>query len=896
MTPERFSRIGEVYEAVDSAPEAEQTALLARLCGDDDALREAVAALLSPDPASADAIAEAIGGEASAWASDAASADALAGPESRPERIGRYRIVRRIGQGGMGAVYEAVRVDDFNKRVALKVIRGDLDAPAARQRFAQERQLLANLEHPNIARLLDGGETLGGSPYLVLEYVDGEPLLAFCARLDRAGALRVFLTVCEAVDHAHRNLVIHRDLKPSNILVTTDGEPKLLDFGIATLIRADALATETHVGAMTLAFASPEQILGRPMSTATDVYSLGVVLYRLLTGRLPYDLEGATPARIERMVCVDPAAPAGLDDDLDAILGMALRKEPERRYGSARRLAEDIQRHLDHLPVVARPDTLAYRARKFARRRWPALIAASAVVLAVAVGTGATLYQARVAQDRFSQLRRLAHAFVFDYGDDLARVEGTTAVRERMVGAALAYLGGLSKQAGDDPGLLRELAAAYAKVGDTQGNPSQANLGHADQALASYATAARLYDRAVARDPASAGEVAAFYVDYAKLLVVTGRPAEAARASAAAFRDLELAGRSGGGDAVNRPRLAKAWCVLGDAAQSPTLQWEEYHRCNLIAQDVVARWPTWENRKLQIAALIRDAGDLVDVGRTDEAVPALDTEQRLLDAALAKQPHDPELRKRQTMLEQIYSRTFYDDMGPSLGDGATSVVHARRYLDLARRGVAFDPQNAASRFSLAVGLFRLSFPLKASDPAGAIRGARESVDLFEAMIAQGQGSPLVVSRLARAERRLGEALLFAGRTEAAAPWIDRALADHEKQVAAAPGDFDEAANLVIAVIDVGRLADARQDPARGLDFLTRAEASAAAISRRDPTSLPAAVLVVRARQELAGHWRRVGDVGQAAAWMEAAQKVWRTFPTDSAYVRRMAASDAAIPR
>ena len=248
MTPERFSRIGEVYEAVDSAPESERSTLLSRLCGGDRDLREAVEALLGPDAESADPIAEAIGGEASAWASDAASADGRIGADSLPERIGRYRIVRRIGQGGMGAVYEATRVDDFTKRVALKVIRGDLDAPAARQRFAQERQLLANLEHPNIARLLDGGETPGGSPYLVLEYVDGEAFLAFCAGLDRAAALRVFLKVCDAVDHAHRNLVIHRDLKPSNILVTADGEPKLLDFGIATLIRADALATETHVG------------------------------------------------------------------------------------------------------------------------------------------------------------------------------------------------------------------------------------------------------------------------------------------------------------------------------------------------------------------------------------------------------------------------------------------------------------------------------------------------------------------------------------------------------------------------------------------------------------------------------------------------------------------------
>ena len=895
MRLSRWSELERIFEAVEATAGVERGALLDQLCGEDRALRADVDALLAPPDPGRDRIAEVIAeGAADLFGGD----DEPAGStwDAPPERIGRYRIARLIGRGGMGVVFEATRIDDFHKRVALKVIRRDLDFAASRQRFERERQLLANLEHPYIARLLDGGETPGGSPYLVMEYVDGAPFLDHCVGLGRGELLRVFLKVCEAVEHAHRNLVIHRDLKPSNILVSTDGDPKLLDFGIATLIAPDISFTGTRFGAVTLAYASPEQILGRSMTTATDVYSLGVILYRILAGRAPYDLEGATPAQVERIVCVDPPAPGGLGDELDDILMMALRKEPERRYGGARQLADDIQRYLDHQPVRARPDTFGYRARKFVRRQWPALLAAGAVGLAVATGTAATLYQAHVAQDRFTQLRHLAHAFVFDYGDDLAKIEGSTAVRERMVGEALTYLGALSRDARGDARLQRELAAAYAKIGNTQGNPAGDNLGHIDQGLASYAQAARLYEQAVARDPTAAGEVGAFYVDYAKLLILAHDPAAADRASAKAFVDLDRAGRAAPNDATQAYRIAHAWCILGDAAQSPALQSAEYHRCNLISQDVLARWPTWDNQKLHLGALIRDADDMVEVGRIDDALAALKTEQTLLDEALASHPHDPEVRKRQTMLAQIVSRTYYDDMGPSVGDKGASLAAARQYLDLARRGVDLDPRNAGSRFSLAVGLFRISFPMKYNDPEGAVRSARESLAVFDAMIADGKGSPLVTSRRVRAERRLGEALLFAGHTTEAAIWIGKALADHQRQVAAAPGDFDEAANLVIALIDAGRLADIQGDPAGGLALLTQAESRAAAIVDRDKTNLPAAVLVARARQEMADHWRGLGDGARSAEWARAAARVWRDFPDPNPYVRKMALNAVALPR
>jgi hypothetical protein len=892
MTPDRWAQISQVYELVDCERPADRPAMMDRLCEGDAELRAAIEALLATDEADADPLRLAIGEQAADYVEVVDQISAI-----QPlQRIGRYEIVRRVGQGGMGAVFEAIRTDDFHKRVALKIIRRELDSEGIRQRFEQERQLLANLDHPFIARLLDGGETPDGSPYLVLEYVDGEPFLEHCARLDRTVALRVFLKVCEAVEHAHRNLVIHRDLKPSNILVNAAGEPRLLDFGIAKLIAPDVLKTETALGAMTLAFASPEQLLGRPMGTASDVYSLGVILYRMLTGRMPHDLDGASPAQIERLICEAPPATPGLDGDLDAIMLMALRKEPERRYSGVWQLAEDIERHLGHLPVLAKPDTFSYRVRKFVRRRWPALVAATAVLAAVSVGTTATLYQARVAQDRFDQVRHLAHSFVFDYADDLAKIEGSTAVRERMVRTALDYLGGLSRQAGGDVRLQAELAAAYKKIGDTQGYPARPNLGHVDQAVASYGEAARLYERVVARDPKMAGEVGAFYTDYARLLGLAGDAAGSARATASAFRNLALAERYGPADAANQSALSQAWCVLGEFDPLAASQSAEYHNCYRFADAVYQAQPTWENRRREIGALIRDGDGMIGVGRFADAFRILSQVEQQLSEGLAAHPHDPELRKRQTMLAQLYSKAYYNDIAPSLNDSHRSAGYSEQYLQLTRQRVARDPRDASSRFSLAVALFRLSFPLKFKDPAAAVASARESVGLFETMMAEGEHDALVVSRHDRAERRLSEALLFEGKISEAADWSAKALADERRSAAAAPNDTDEISNLVMALINAGRVADARHDRAAAEARLVEAEHAAAALRTKYPTDLPSLVLQVRARQELAEHARQWGDHAAAVKWAEAARGQWRGFPDQNAYVRAMAAGGALLPR
>jgi serine/threonine-protein kinase len=343
-------------------------------------------------------------------------------------RIGAYRLVKKLGEGEASCVYLAARDDQYRQWVAIKLIRPGVAAPQILKRFHQERQILANLAHANIARLLDGGETPDGQPYFIMEYVDGEPLDVHCQRcnLPLARRLELFITVCQAVHFAHRNLIVHRDLKPGNILVDADGNPKLLDFGIAKLLDPDGAIVPVEPTAavtrlMTPHYASPEQVQGLPVSTASDVYSLGVILYKLITGQRPYELSSHTLQEIERVVCeMMPLPPSQrvrgsrkerLPRDLDNIVLMALRKEPERRYASVLQLADDLRHCLERRPVLARRDTLGYRVSSFVRRNTGAVIAAAVLVASLIGGTIATTWQWRnavAAQSRADDQRRTA--------------------------------------------------------------------------------------------------------------------------------------------------------------------------------------------------------------------------------------------------------------------------------------------------------------------------------------------------------------------------------------------------------------------------------------------------------------------------------------------------------
>lgn len=429
--PYRFAAARPRFEEIAELTPEDRAAALAELAATDPGLAEAVRELLAADAAAGERYLEdGVGGFAPSLVNAAleTSAPGTGGAAGAPgDRIGPYRLRALLGRGGMGEVWEAERADGhFEKRVALKLLKRGLDSEGMLRRFLRERQILARLEHPNIARLLDGGVAPDGRPYLVLELVEGEPIHTWCARVaaDLPTRLRLILAVAEAVDLAHRNLVVHRDLKPSNLLVDASGCVKLLDFGIAKILaaepdeasapdegasRPDLEATRLEDRALTPAYAAPEQILGEPPTTATDVYSLGVVLYELLAGRLPHarsttsiaglarDLERETLTRPSRVAAErnEMRRARALAGDLDTITLKALAHDPARRYGSIAAFADDLRRYLDGRPVRARPDSRLYRLRKFARRHRVAVLAAALVAGSLVAGLQAALWQSR---------------------------------------------------------------------------------------------------------------------------------------------------------------------------------------------------------------------------------------------------------------------------------------------------------------------------------------------------------------------------------------------------------------------------------------------------------------------------------------------------------------------
>ncbi len=417
MQPQEWQRIKEVLAAALDRPAGERAEFLDEACGTDDALRREVDSLLSAHEEPQNLLER--------HSIDLHARLQRATPGYVGRHFGPYRIVREIGRGGMGAVFLAERADGaFQQQVALKIIRQGVADGELERHFRRERQILASLNHPNIAKLLDGGVSETGELFLAMEFIAGEPLMDFVGHheLTVEDRLRLFVKICHAVSFAHQRLIIHRDLKPSNILVAADGEPRLLDFGLAKLsepLPAEGEAsekepTETAFRAFTPAYAAPEQILGRTVTTASDVFSLGVILYELLTREKPFHFEGKGLDDIIKTVTTgEPSAPSRavrsgdphlatrrreLKGDLDTITLKALQKDPARRYQSVADLAEDIERHFDHLPIAARPNTLSYRASRFYHRNRIAVAAAGLILLAIIAGMTVAFGQYRNAR------------------------------------------------------------------------------------------------------------------------------------------------------------------------------------------------------------------------------------------------------------------------------------------------------------------------------------------------------------------------------------------------------------------------------------------------------------------------------------------------------------------
>jgi serine/threonine-protein kinase len=497
IDPTTWQRIERILdEALELAGDA-RSAYLDRACGGDAELRRQVDVLLEADERSDGFLEQPIEEVAEAWIRAGETGTTRAEPDSadaRLERVGPYRVIRRIARGGMGAVYLADRADgQFDQQVALKLIRrGKARSREIRRRFLQERQILARLQHPHIARLLDGGVTDRGSPWFAMEYIEGAPITGYCdeQRLDVDGRVELFLKVCEAVQYAHRNLVVHRDLKPGNILVTGRGEVKLLDFGIAKLLdegQDTAARAQTVTRVMTPEYASPEQVRGEAVTTATDVYALGLVLYELLAGHKAYALTDPTPLELQRAVLEhDPTRPSRvvgrttrgtmLDGDLDNICLMALRKEPDRRYPSAEALRQDLERYRQNLPVLASRGTLSYHVRKYLRRNRARVIATGLIAFSLVGGLAVSLWQARIAsaqRDRSREAEARATAikdFLVDEMLESARPEEALGreitVREVLGSAARHVEDAFPDQPDLEASIRTTLGQTYLSLGD----------------------------------------------------------------------------------------------------------------------------------------------------------------------------------------------------------------------------------------------------------------------------------------------------------------------------------------------------------------------------------------------------------------------------------------------
>lgn len=542
MTPERYHQIKKLFDAALQLGKVQRAEFLDHACAGDQELRQQVENLLASDEQEAGFLDEQPLGSVSSLIQT--TTQQIVGL-----RVGPYQIREEIGRGGMGAVYLATRADDqFQRQVAIKIVLRSQQSADVLDRFRREQQILASLNHPNIARLIDAGVTPDGRPYLVMEYVDGQPIDDYCSaqNLDVPARLRLFLPVCAAVECAHRSQVIHRDLKPGNILVKTDGTVKLLDFGIAKILGPAPISrTATSMRLLTPAYASPEQVRGELVTPASDVYQLGVVLYQLLTGHPPFE-QKKTRDFLDALMQKEPPPPStgalrepqAIEGDIDAIVLKALSKSPANRYVSAEALASDIRRHLERRPVIARPATAAYVTSRYLERNRP-LAALFALILAVAVSGGGILAYRWIAGrsasgDRglpYLEQRQRARSLLFSTYETMPP-DAAESTRRGLIHQALEALADVNPARVTEPNVAIDLAVVYHRLGQLQGDPLFSVVPESEEALGHYRRAAALRETFERRqsDPSNQIALSAIYTSIGDLEFAQDRTADALEA------------------------------------------------------------------------------------------------------------------------------------------------------------------------------------------------------------------------------------------------------------------------------------------------------------------------------------------------------------------------------
>jgi serine/threonine protein kinase/tetratricopeptide (TPR) repeat protein len=879
MTPERWEHVCEILERTLSLHGQDRELCLAEACANDPDLRHEIESLLAShdqagtrflnvDPLSIDGL-----------QSDVPPASVRVG-----RRIGPYLVVEEIGRGGMGEVYAAVRADgQYEKRVALKLVRSGYDTQSMIERFHNERQILAGLDHPNIARLLDGGTTEDGVPYLVMELVNGFRIDSYCDanKLSVTDRLLLFQQVCSAVQYAHQHLVIHRDIKPSNILVTQEGTPKLLDFSIAKTLDASGNVEATVLRPMTPQYASPEQVRGESITTTTDVYSLGVVLYQLLTGRSPYRVDAHIPEKLVQVITNDePERPSSsvhrvttgaahgtdvpdlspeavsstreasplrlerrLRGDLDYILLKALRKEPEKRYSSVEQFAEDIRRHLEGLPVAARKGTRIYRAGKFIRRNRIGVGAAALVLLTLVAGVVLVVHEAHIADSnrrraeaRFNDVRKLANSLIFEIHDSIQDVPGTTRARKLLASRAIEYLDALSRESGGDPSLQRELAAAYKRIGDVQGSPYSANLGDVPAALQSYQKARAIRQSLYASksrtldDDVGLAEASRLV---AETLLVSSKTSEAFDSSKYAVAIAEQ-------EAQNHPN---------DLAVLRELRRDYETQASILAGNF---------------------------NSSNLAQPALAIEVKRKEVSAAEQvarlaPGDPSVR-----LDLIVSQTMLGDL--FLLEGQVREARAMYKQSDRALGDSDSILQSSRANSLRNGLYtRLSFVnLWSGDISQAITTGRRALRFALKYDRADVGSSAARLYVAEGYANLADAVSQSKSPEQAIPSVNRAIEITRELVSLSPNDTEYLGNEAAVYVTAGDVFRRNRDARRALAYYQDAAALFSKVQSKDPQNRDNYMSWAANYNKVAQMQAQVGDLSGAIAMYNESLKLVRS--------------------
>ncbi|HLW77326.1 MAG TPA: serine/threonine-protein kinase, partial [Bryobacteraceae bacterium] len=718
-------------------------------------------------------------------------------------RIGAYRIGGEIGRGGMGAVYLATRDDDqFHKRVAIKVVKPGMDTSEVLARFRYERQILANLDHPYIASLYDGGTTRDGRPFFVMEYVEGQPVNLYCSEhgLNVEARCRLFVSICEAVAHAHRNLVVHRDLKPANILITAQAMPKLLDFGLAKLLdrNASGHTTAAMVRHFTPAYASPEQVRGLPVTTATDIYSLGAILYELLSGRRAHEFADQSAMEMQRIVCeAEPVRPGAivqnLDPDLDNIVLMAMRKEPERRYQSVDQFAEDIRNYLASRPVLARKDSFGYRARKFAGRKRYALAAGGAVLASLLVGVVIAIWQAHKAiverqraEIRLEEITNLSDHLLSEVYSSMERLAGAMPARREFVGSTLDLLAKLSQEAGNDRRLRFTLAKAYLRMGDLQGDPDSANIGDMPGAGNSY----RLANSLLGSFAASQGaERLGIWVDVQnKLAANYSEMGDHIHAAATVQNALSVV-ESNAAIAGAASDAWKGTLYLSLSKMTPDMPMTLRYAQQALAYSTKAAERSPSDLVTQMAlssANTHLAYTYKLMGNPEAAEPFSERSMRIRERLYREHPSDQTLRRYLKLAYEHYAELQGSPDFSNLGHPEIARVYFEKARPLEEADLA-DPQNSSARFDYALYLIMAArVGPRPGGEAKSLADLHRAASTFEALGAAEPNVERYRRSFASARVYSGDLLVTMARFGEAIAAYDQALAILNPLLAALP--------------------------------------------------------------------------------------------------------------